>query len=95
MPDQRAVRVLKRALAPHMRRFTEVYLPLRNRFFAHNFVNDAKTIQELFANTNRKELEETLLFIHIVQERYREEIRDSVKSVLGKLSRVNAKPPAA
>lgn len=63
IPDRPALKELKRALVPHAKRFTEVYLPLRHKFFAHNFVNDERAIADLFANTNRRELEETLLFV--------------------------------
>ena len=74
VPDRRVVGILNKALAPHKDRFAADYLPLRSRYFAHNLLNDATTIQNLFAKTNRKELEETLLFakevVALIEEMY-------------------------
>lgn len=73
-PDRKIVGILNKALAPHKDRFTTDYLPLRSRYFAHNLLNDATTVQNLFAKTNRKELQETLLFarevVGLIQEMY-------------------------
>jgi hypothetical protein len=74
VPDRKVVGILNKALARHKDRFTADYLPLRSRYFAHNLLNDGTTIQNLFAKTNRKELEETLLFakevVALIQELY-------------------------
>jgi hypothetical protein len=73
-PDPLAVRTLRKALAPHLKRYSHVYLPLRNQYFAHTLVVDQNVVNNLFANTNRLELEETLLFareaVALIQEMY-------------------------
>ena len=72
--DQLAVKALRKALAPHVKRYSDVYLPLRNRYFAHTLVVDQTVVNNLFANTNRLELEETLLFarevVALIQDMY-------------------------
>ena len=73
-PDPLAVKTLRKALAPHVKRYSDVYLPLRNQYFAHTLVVDQTVVNNLFANTNRLELEETLLFarevVALIQEMY-------------------------
>ena len=73
-PDPLAVKALRKALAPHVKRYSDVYLPLRNQCFAHTLVVDRNVVNNLFANTNRLELEKTLLFarevVALIQEMY-------------------------
>ena len=61
-PDPLAVKTLRKALAPYVKRYSGIYLPLRNQYFAHTLVVEQTVVNNLFANTNRLELEETLLF---------------------------------
>jgi hypothetical protein len=57
-----------------VKRYSDVYLPLRNQYFAHTLVVNQTVVNNLFANTNRLELEETLLLarevVALVQEMY-------------------------
>lgn len=58
VPDPMCMTRLRRALAPHVKRYRNVYRPIRNQLYAHSLTNDFATAQRLFANTNRVELEE-------------------------------------
>ena len=73
-PDPLAVKTLRKSLTPHVKRYSDVYSPLRNQYFAHTLVVDQTVVNNLFANTNRLELEETLLFVRevvaLIQEMY-------------------------
>lgn len=57
-------RYLKKAVAPHAKRVTEIYQRIRNLYFGHRIIDSNKTILELFALTNRVEIAETLDFLH-------------------------------
>jgi hypothetical protein len=85
VPDRKVVGILNKALAPHKDRFTADYLPLRNRYFAHNLLNDTTVVQDLFAKTNRKELQTTLLFVREVVALIRDMYDNGNEPQLGRL----------
>lgn len=52
------LRHLKKALKPHAERFRRVYRPIRHKVFAHRMMTDRQEMLELFAGTNRMEIEQ-------------------------------------
>jgi hypothetical protein len=55
---------LRNALSAHTKQYKKVYLPIRNKLFAHRLMNDAEAVAGLFAPTNRAELGSILDFLH-------------------------------
>jgi hypothetical protein len=84
-PNPDCFRPLRRALAPHVRRYKNVYRPLRDKLYAHSLTNDPADIQGLFANTNRAELEETLLTVREVVGLIQEMYQNGSEPVLGSM----------
>lgn len=62
--DASDLRYLKKALAPHARKFQEIYLPIRHWYYAHRLLQTDKPLGDLFAQTNRNELGKILDFLH-------------------------------
>jgi hypothetical protein len=58
------LRHLRKSLTTHTKLYTEVYLPIRNKIYAHRLMNDAEAVFGLFAATNRTEIGSTLDFLH-------------------------------
>jgi hypothetical protein len=86
VPDQACLVALRRALAPHIKTYKNVYRPLRNRLYAHSLTNDAVTIEGLFANTNRIELEEILLAVREVVGLIQDMYQNGSEPVLGRIT---------
>lgn len=59
--DASQLRYLKKALAPHVRKFQEIYLPIRHVYYAHRVLG--QPVDQLFALTNRAELGKILSFL--------------------------------
>ena len=57
------LRHLQKALSPHVARFTQTYLPIRNKIYAHRFITDEEAFASLFPLTNRSELGEMIDFL--------------------------------
>jgi AbiU2 len=85
VPDQSCVTALRRALAPHIKRYKSVYRPLRNKLYAHSLTNDPVAIQALFANTNQAELEAMLLAVREVVGLIQEMYQNGSEPVLGRM----------
>lgn len=62
--DGSELRYLKKALAPHARKFQEIYMPIRHWYYAHRLLQTEKPIEELFSKTDRNELGKSLDFLH-------------------------------
>ena len=86
VPDQECIAALRRTLAPRIERYQNVYRHLRNRLYAHSLTNDAAIIQGLFANTNRRELEEMLLAVREVVGLIQEMYQNGSEPVLGRMA---------
>ncbi len=62
--DGSELRYLKKELKPHLRKFTEIYQPIRHCYYAHRLLQTDKPVAELFSLTNRNELGQILDFLH-------------------------------
>lgn len=60
--DASELRYLKKTLAPHVRKFQEIYLPIRHVYYAHRVLDEP--VGQLFSLTNRNELGKVLNFLH-------------------------------
>jgi hypothetical protein len=58
------LRLMKRALAPHKRKFDAIYKPIRNQHVAHIALKDASLIADLYNKTQKTDIDEILLFLH-------------------------------
>ncbi|HXN46544.1 MAG TPA: hypothetical protein VN893_07875 [Bryobacteraceae bacterium] len=55
--NAKELRHLKTSLAPHTRRFQEVYRPIRHAIYAHRLMSDEQAGVQLFGGTNRERLQ--------------------------------------
>ena len=51
---------LEDAFTPHVERYISIYMPIRDKVYAHQVVRTQTEVDELFKKTDRKELGETL-----------------------------------
>jgi hypothetical protein len=77
------LRHLKTSLAPHAKRFEEVYRPIRHGIVAHRLMSDAQAREELFGKTNREEVAMILDFLHDLIETILHLYMNGSKPVLG------------
>lgn len=63
LPDSIVIARLRDNLEPYAKRFADTYRPIRTKFFAHKLLNSSEVVSALFGKTNRKELEEIVLFL--------------------------------
>jgi len=62
-PKTDVLQQLEDELAKHNERFKSIYRPIRHAIFAHRLVNSKEAVFELFAKTDRKELEGIIDFL--------------------------------
>jgi len=75
---------LKKALNPHVTLFRSVYMPIRDKVYAHRLMSDERAGQELFPNTNRQELRDTLSFLRDLRITVRLLYDNGIEPVLGR-----------
>jgi hypothetical protein len=64
VPTAADLKDLKRAVAPHMSKFSTDYLPIRHAFFAHHLPKEEGRVMELFGNTLIAEIDGMLHFLY-------------------------------
>jgi hypothetical protein len=79
------LRSLKKELAPHAKKFEEVYRPIRHTFIAHRAVN-IEEVSQLFQRTNRAELGEILDFLHDLTDAIWQLYNNGIRPELGRRS---------
>jgi hypothetical protein len=57
------LRQLRKALAPYRSKFDEIYKPIRNQI-AHIILKEQALIEDLYARTQKTEIDEILRFLH-------------------------------
>jgi hypothetical protein len=73
---------LKKAAEQHIKNHTEIYKPIRNKLLAHKNISFLQKSNDLFANTNVRDIEATLLFLHQVVSVVRQLLIDGTKTNL-------------
>jgi hypothetical protein len=63
VPKRETFAALRESLEKHSQYYSTVYLPIRNNQIAHRSLKPPKSVWEMFEQTNRKELGETLVFL--------------------------------
>lgn len=64
-PDAKDLRVFGRTLNPSVKKYKEVYKPIRDKVIAHKELKDAASIDVLFGKTLIIEIEEILKALHV------------------------------
>ena len=62
-PTVQDLRALKKALAPHKRKFDDIYKPIRDQI-AHIIFKDEQSIASLYVRTLKADIDEILCFLH-------------------------------
>lgn len=57
------LRALRKELLRYVKRFEDIYRPIRNQIYAHKLLGSDESIYELFQKTNRKDVEDILHFL--------------------------------
>ena len=65
------LRALKKALAPHKRKFDDIYKPIRDQI-AHIIFKDEQSIESLYSRTLKRDIDEILCFLHSLVHAIRE-----------------------
>lgn len=63
VPTIADLRKLRRALAPHRSKFEAIYKPIRNQI-AHIILKEQVLVEDLYARTQKTEMDEILCFLH-------------------------------
>jgi len=82
----RDLRHLKISLREYDRRFKKVYLPIRNKIFAHKAIADSQAVFALFEKASHKEIAATLDFLHDLIEAICNLYLNGIKPELGQRS---------
>jgi hypothetical protein len=64
VPDTAALRELRRALAPSIRKYQAFYEPIRHKVIAHKELKDTASVDELFSKAIIHDIEEVLNGLH-------------------------------
>ena len=70
--DRQTIGALKKSLEPHINRYRDVYEPLRHSYFAHRSLKPEQSVGEMFEQTNRIEIGETITYIRDLAEALRQ-----------------------
>jgi hypothetical protein len=65
-PDAKDLRVFGRTLNPSVKKYKEVYKPIRDKVIAHKELKDAASINVLFGKTLIIEIEVILKALHVL-----------------------------
>jgi hypothetical protein len=63
-PDPKALKKLRRAIAPAIKKYKEVYKPIRHKIFAHKVLTDSVEVNALFDKALTKDIEKVLYDLH-------------------------------
>jgi hypothetical protein len=63
LPTMDDLRQLRKALAPHKSKFDDIYKPIRNQI-AHIILKEQALVEDLYARTQKTEIDDILRFLH-------------------------------
>jgi hypothetical protein len=63
-PSRSDLAILRKELKPHVKKFIEVYEPIRHQYFAHRGKASEEVIAELFSKAFKSEMAEILRFVY-------------------------------
>jgi hypothetical protein len=92
-PNTQELRPLKKALTAQAKKFNDIYLPIRNKVYAHRQVLDGNEFK-LFKKTNRAEVRSILKFLRELIDAIEDLYLNGRKPVLGKQENPGGYPEA-
>lgn len=83
-PSSAALRILKKQLSAHSKRFEQIYRPIRDAIFAHRLMSNEEAASALFSDTDRSEISNILDFLHDLIDAIQDLYENGSQPVLGR-----------